>query len=84
MRCASMRKMIFVESVESGVKMLVLGFKKKKKSREDSAFIHKRDRRKNALCVGVHMDNIRSQHTVCKRMTDVCAGHIALVYRGHK
>lgn len=30
MRCASMRKMIFVESVESGVKMLVLGFKKKK------------------------------------------------------
>lgn len=31
MRCASMRKMIFVESVESGVKMLVLGFKKKKK-----------------------------------------------------
>lgn len=50
MRCASMRKMIFVESVESGVKMLVLGFKKKKKSREDSAFIHKRDRRKNALC----------------------------------
>lgn len=85
MRCASMRKMIFVESVESGVKMLVLGFKKKKKkSREDSAFIHKRDRRKNALCVGVHMDNIRSQHTLCKRMTDVCAGHIALVYRGHK
>lgn len=83
MRCASMRKMIFVESVESGVKMLVLGFKKKK-SREDSAFIHKRDRRKNALCVGVHMDNIRSQHTLCKRMTDVCAGHIALVYRGHK
>lgn len=39
---------------------------------------------KNALCVGVHMDNIRSQHTLCKRMTDVCAGHIALVYRGHK
>lgn len=32
MRCASMRKMIFVESVESGVKMLVLGFEKKKKS----------------------------------------------------
>lgn len=87
MRCASMRKMIFVESVESGTKMLVLGFflkKQQKKSREDSAFIHKRDRRKNALCVGVHMDNIRSQHTLCKRMTDVCAGHIALVYRGHK
>lgn len=33
MRCASMRKMIFVESVESGVKMLVLGFKKKKKKK---------------------------------------------------
>lgn len=62
-------------------------FKKQKqnKSREDSAFIHKRDRcKKNALFVGVHMDNIRSQHTLCKRMTDVCAGHIALVYRGHK
>lgn len=53
MRCASMRKMIFVESVESGMKMLVLGFflKKQKKSREDSAFIHKRDRRKKcSLC----------------------------------
>lgn len=33
MRCASMRKMIFVESVESGVKMLVLGFTKKKKKK---------------------------------------------------
>lgn len=33
MRCASMRKMIFVESVESGVKMLVLGFEKKKKKK---------------------------------------------------
>lgn len=30
MRCASMRKMIFVESVESGMKMLVLGFFLKK------------------------------------------------------
>lgn len=67
--------------------MLVLVFLKNKNkiSPVKTAFIHKRDRcKKNALFVGVHMDNIRSQHTLCKRMTDVCAGHIALVYRGHK